>query len=114
MRVLLDSHILLWSIFEKNKLSKKVQEIILNSNNLVFISIASLWEISIKKSLGRLSIPETFFDNIYKNSGFEILLIQPNHIAQYLTLPMYHRDPFDRMLIAQAQASQMSLITQDA
>ncbi len=113
MRLLLDSHILLWSVFEPQKLFGTMQEAIANTENLVCVSIVSMWEIAIKQSIGRLIIPEGFFDIIYKKSGFDLLLLQPNHISHYLTLPLHHRDPFDRMLIAQAKAEQLTLVTND-
>ncbi len=113
MRLLLDTHILLWTVFEPHKLSPTAKEAITNTQNLVCISIASLWEIAIKRSIGRLDIPDAFFDVVQKNSGFDVLLIQPNHITHYLTLPLHHRDPFDRMLVAQAKAEQLICVTAD-
>ena len=113
MRLLLDSHILLWTVFEPEKLSPNAHDVIADKDNLVCISIASLWEISIKRSIGRLSIPDGFFDAVIHESGFSLLLIQPAHIMRYGALPLYHRDPFDRMLVAQAQEEQLTLLSHD-
>lgn len=113
MRLLLDTHVLLWAVFEPSKLNPSLQEAISDSQNIVSISIASLWEIAIKKSIGKLNIPDSFFQKVQKESGFELLPFQLAHIEQYLTLPLHHRDPFDRMLIAQAQQEQLTLVTLD-
>jgi len=113
MRLLLDSHILLWSVFEPTKLSTSLQKEIENKNNIVSVSIVSLWEIAVKQNIGRLSLPKNFFEKVQKESGFDMLLLQPAHIQQYLTLPLHHRDPFDRMLIAQAQQEELTLVTHD-
>lgn len=113
MKLLLDSHVLLWTVFEPSKLNPVLREAIEDKQNIVSVSIVSLWEIAIKQSIGRLSIPDTFYQKVIKESGFELLLIQPSHIQQYLQLPLHHRDPFDRMLIAQTQAEQLMLVTSD-
>lgn len=113
MRLLLDSHILLWTVFEPGKLSAAMREAIVNTDNLVCISIASLWEIAIKQSIGRITLPDAFFNTIYQQSGFDLLLIQPSHVKHYLTLPLHHRDPFDRLLVAQAKVEQLILVTCD-
>ncbi len=113
MKILLDTHILLWSVFEPEKLSDDAKEIIADHHNYVFVSLASLWEIAIKKDIGRLNIPDHFFENIFKDTGFEPLQIQMAHIQLYLQLPLHHRDPFDRILIAQAKSRELTLLTND-
>lgn len=113
MRLLLDTHILLWAVFEPSKLSHELQTEIANTQNIVSISIVSLWEIAIKQNIGRLSIPNSFYDKVQKESGFDLLLLHPSHIQQYTQLPLLHRDPFDRMLIAQAQHEHLTLVTND-
>ncbi len=75
--------------------------------------MVSLWEIAIKKNIGCLSLPDDFFEKINLNSGFERLSMQPAHLSAYLKLPLHHRDPFDRMLIAQAQEEGLTLVTMD-
>jgi PIN domain nuclease of toxin-antitoxin system len=113
MLLLLDTHVLLWTIFEPKKLSDTMRTEIVDTHNVVYISMVSLWEIAIKQSIGRLSIPDVFFDAVYKKSGFEVISLGPKHVEQYRTLPLYHRDPFDRMLIAQAHTEKLTLVTSD-
>ena len=113
MKYLLDTHSLLWTIFEPDKLSAEAQEIILDRNNIICISIISLWEISIKQNIGRLNIPDKFYE-VVRQGGFEILSLTISQIEQYKTLPLYHRDPFDRMLIVQAQQHKLIFITRDS
>ena len=112
MKYLLDTHSLLWTIFEPDKLSTEAQEIILDQNNIVCISLISLWEISIKQNIGRLDIPKKFFE-VVNQGGFEMLPLTVLQIEQYRTLPLHHRDPFDRMLIVQAQQQKLIFITRD-
>ena len=112
MQLLLDSHSLLWTVFDHKKLSVEAQAAIAAKDNIVYVSIASLWEISIKNNIGRLPIPEDFFDNL-KSGGFEILQVAIPHINVYNNFPLHHRDPFDRMLIAQAMNEQFTLVTRD-
>ena len=113
MKYLLDTHSLLWTIFEPDKLSTEAQEIILDQNNIICVSLISLWEISIKQNIGRLNIPEKFFE-VVSHGGFEMLPLIMSEIKQYRTLPLHHRDPFDRMLIIQAQQQKLILITRDS
>ncbi|MEM8676754.1 MAG: type II toxin-antitoxin system VapC family toxin [Cyanobacteria bacterium P01_G01_bin.67] len=112
MKYLLDTHSLLWTIFEPDKLSAEAQEIILDQNNIIFVSLISLWEISIKQNIGRLDIPEEFFE-VVRKGGFEMLPLTMPQIEQYRLLPLHHRDPFDRMLIIQAREQKLIFITRD-
>ena len=113
MKYLLDTHALLWTIFEPDKLSAEAKEAILDRDNIICVSLISLWEISIKQSIGRLDIPEEFYE-VVRTGGFEMLPLTMMQIEQYRTLPLYHRDPFDRMLIVQAQQQKLTLITRDS
>ncbi|NJL53613.1 MAG: type II toxin-antitoxin system VapC family toxin [Hydrococcus sp. SU_1_0] len=113
MKFLLDTHSLLWTIFEPDKLSTKAQEIIIDHNNIICVSLISLWEISIKQNIGRLDIPQEFFEVVSKG-GFEMIELTMEQIAKYRTLPLYHRDPFDRMLIVQARQQKLIFITRDS
>ena len=113
MKILLDTHVLLWSVFEPHKLSSEAKEVIADQHNFVLVSIISLWEIAIKTSIGRLNIPESFFEQITDDSGFELLSLKPIHMNYYLRLPLHHRDPFDRLLVAQAQEAKLTFITAD-
>ena len=113
MKYLLDTHSLLWTVFEPDKLSAESQEIIINQSNIICVSLVSLWEISIKQNIGRLDIPEKFFE-VVSQGGFELLSLTMAEIEQYRMLPLHNRDPFDRMLIIQAQQQKLILITRDS
>jgi PIN domain nuclease of toxin-antitoxin system len=110
--ILIDSHVLIWWLKEPEKLSSLHYTLIENPANNIMISIASLWELHIKASLQKLSLPENFFTEIDKNQ-FSILEISQNHLSRILELPQYHRDPFDRLIISQAMAEKIPIITQD-
>ncbi len=113
MKYLLDTHALLWTIFEPDQLSTEAHETILDRDNIICVSLVSLWEISIKQSINRLDIPEEFFE-VVRTGGFEILPLTMMQIEQYRTLPLHHRDPFDRMLVVQAQQQKLIFITRDS
>lgn len=113
MKFLLDTHSLLWTVFEPDKLSTEAQEIIVDHNNIICVSLISLWEISIKQNIGRLDIPKEFFE-VVSDGGFEILPLTIDQIKKYRTLPLHHRDPFDRMLIIQARQQKLIFITRDS
>lgn len=112
MKYLLDTHALLWAIFEPDKLSTQAQKAISNPQNIICVSLISLWEISIKQNIGRLDLPKEFFEVIMAG-GFEIIPLTPLQIEQYRDLPLHHRDPFDRMLVVQSQQQKLVLITRD-
>lgn len=112
MTILLDTHIFFWAIFEPEKLDKNETAAIGNADNKVLVSIVSLWELAIKKSIGKIELPDSFFQEI-KNSGFDILGLSPEHIEKSMQLPLLHRDPFDRMLVAQTKTDNLSLISRD-
>ncbi|TDX27600.1 PIN domain nuclease of toxin-antitoxin system [Modicisalibacter xianhensis] len=111
-RLLLDTHAFLWWLADDPKLGSRARELIADSQNRVFVSAASIWEISIKKQLGKLEAPDDM-ERILEEEGFLPLAIEPFHGEQAGNLPMHHRDPFDRMLIAQAQAEGLTLVTAD-
>jgi PIN domain nuclease of toxin-antitoxin system len=110
-RLLLDTHIFLWWRGEPSRLSSRVRDSIATAD-LVFVSAASAWEAAIKVSLGRLELPDTIEAGVLA-SGFEKLLITFSHAERAGGLPPHHRDPFDRMLVAQAQAEGLTLVTHD-
>jgi len=112
MRFLVDTHALLWALGEPRCLSSAAREAISDPANLIVVSSASLWECVIKASIGKLDLPEDFFDSI-PEAGYEVLPIRITHLNVYRTLPMHHRDPFDRMLVAQARAEALTLISRD-
>jgi PIN domain nuclease of toxin-antitoxin system len=110
---LLDTCILLWAI-EGNteKLGKRLHSHILDENNAIFVSVVSLWEIVIKSSLGKLKIPDDLIQQI-KNNNFTWLNVEVSHVLELGKLPPIHQDPFDRLLIAQARASNLKFMTID-
>jgi PIN domain nuclease of toxin-antitoxin system len=111
-RLLLDTHALLWWLADDARLGADARALIADGNNQVFASAASAWEISVKKALGKLDAPDDL-DAIVASEGFEKLAISFFHGEQAGALPSLHRDPFDRMLVAQAQAEGLELITAD-
>jgi len=115
MRCLLDSHSFLWFVHGDRRLSVPAREAVLNSENQVFLSVASLWEIAIKISLGKLelskSLPDLFWELAVNE--IEILDIRPQHLLPLADLPFYHRDPFDRLIIAQAMVEDMPVLSTD-
>lgn len=111
MKLLLDTHVLLWSV-NADGLSPQACELIGNSDNLVLVSMISLWEIRIKESLKKLFVPAHFYSDLTEK-GYEILNLSLKHIEALGSLPIHHRDPFDRMLVAQAKAEDLTLVTHD-
>lgn len=111
-RYLLDTHILLWWLSDDKKLGKKRTELLAQSSNQIAVSTVSIWEIVIKKSLGKLKVPDNLKEVIYENE-FEILSITPDHVLSLQNLPPIHNDPFDRLLIAQSIYEDMVIVTAD-
>lgn len=110
-RLLLDTHVFLWWRSRADRLERAAQRAIAEAD-LVFVSVASAWEAAIKRALGRLELPEPFAVGIL-DSGFEKLPISFGHTEGLIELPHHHRDPFDRLLIAQAKAENLTLVTHD-
>lgn len=118
MRLLLDTHIALWAIANSRRLPKVARAHILEPANSVFVSVASVWEISIKHSLRTKSRDPVPFAGrtalgYFTAAGYSILPISSAHAAAIDDLPHHHRDPFDRILIAQAASEQLRLVTHD-
>ncbi len=116
MRYLIDTHVFLWFVSNAKELSKTAKKTIEDGNNEIFISIASLWEISIKTSLGKLSIKgkyESVIDDLNDNA-IQILPINFAHTVEQNRLPFHHRDPFDRIIISQAIVENLNFISIDA
>ena len=109
---LLDTHIFLWSLDETKRLTKEVAKILKDPRNRIFVSVATAWEISIKQKKGKLPL-KTTLEECFRKSNFEILEIKLPHILQLENLPTYHKDPFDRMLVAQAIVEKLMIITED-
>lgn len=110
---LLDTHVLIWWISQVEELSPFVYELIKNKENTILISAASVWEIGIKQALGKLYVSDDLLSDI-KKLGFEVLNISAQHADCAAKLPLYHRDPFDRILIAQANVEQIPLLSADS
>lgn len=115
MRVLLDTHSLLWLITGDASLPTNARNVARSTSNACFVSAASLWEISIKHSIGKVHVKtglEHIFDLI-RQTGFDLLPISERHMLASAKLPFHHRDPFDRMLIAQASCEGLTLMSRD-
>ena len=117
MKYLLDTHTLLWAVFEPDKLTKKVEKLIQDPTNQVFVSVISFWEISLKFNIGKLELintsPETL-PEIAEEMGIEILDVKSDEAASFYKLPrLAHKDPFDRMVIWQAILRKMMFISSD-
>ena len=112
MNILLDTHILLWSIQDSPKLSKKIRNVILSADR-IFVSIASLWECAIKIGSKKLEIDLEKLIKSIEESGYEILPIKLAHLLKLIELPMHHKDPFDRLLIAQSMTEPLLLQSHD-
>lgn len=116
MRLLLDTQIGLWALTGSTRLGTTAQELILSPDNEIFISSASVWEISIKHGLGRGDMPVSGARaaELFAEAGYQELLVAWRHAAAVEELPPIHKDPFDRILIAQALIEPMRLLTRDA
>jgi len=111
MNILLDTHTFLWHLQANQRLSTKKSEIIENKENKIYLSIASLWEIAIKSSLGKLEINGSI--NQLVPPEISILEINTEHIEKLRKLPFHHRDPFDRLIIAQSIVEKLIILTED-
>ena len=117
MRLLLDTHVFLWWIGDDPRVSLPARKAIATAENEIFLSVASAWEISVKTRLGKLALPvdvEIFLPDQIQRNAITILPIGLAHAVRVGRLPLHHRDPFDRMLVAQAQIENLTLVTADA
>lgn len=115
MKLLLDTHALIWFVEDDEKLPNSLSTILGNRRNQIFISIATLWEIAIKISLEKLVINKTFEEvlHLIKSNGFEIIPISEDHLSVLLKLPFFHRDPFDRILASQSLVGDFVFVSKD-
>ena len=115
MKLLLDTHIALWAVSDSPKLSPKAKELIAAPRNLIWVSAVSIWEIAIKHSLGRGDMPISGAEALeyFRQSGYRMLPVAPEHAAAVEALPAHHQDPFDRLLVAQSLAEPLRLLTHD-
>ena len=113
MKILLDTHILLWASQDHPNLPRHTKELIVKGNNDIYFSTASIWELMIKKNTNRFDIDiRNFVDDLYEMNIFE-LSISIEHVLKLEELENHHKDPFDRILVAQALAEPIKLITRD-
>ena len=116
MKYLLDTEVWLWSLAEPERINPRVRQLIAHGREELYLSAASSWEISIKSALGRLPLPEPpalYVPKRLAAQGVRPLPITHTHALGVLELPLHHKDPFDRLLIAQAQAEGMTILTAD-
>lgn len=117
MNLHLDTHSFLWYVWDASRLTEAVATAIEDPNNTVYVSIVSLWEIALKSSLGKLTLElpiADFFDKHVDGNGFLLLPVTRPHLHTLYNLPFHHRDPFDRLLIAQSVTEGMVFVTHDA
>ena len=116
MKVLLDTHTFLWWIANDSQLSERARTVIEDANHQLFLSAASGWEIAIKTRIGKLKLADDlqgFVSEQLRINAIQVLPIQMAHALHVTTLPDHHRDPFDRMLVAQSQLEQLPILTID-
>ncbi|MFP3910897.1 MAG: type II toxin-antitoxin system VapC family toxin [Desulfobacteraceae bacterium] len=116
MKLLLDTHIVLWAAGEPDKLSDSARTLLTTSENLLFFSVASIWEIVVKRGLGRedFKVNPQRLRKMLIMHGYTELAVVAEHVLAVETLPLLHKDPFDRLLLAQARTEGMLLLTVDA
>jgi len=112
MNILLDTHVLIWALENNPTLSDLSRNSIINGSNQVFVSSVSVWEIGIKRNLGKLDTPDNLLEEIQEHR-FTPLHVNLEHAQLAGTLPNIHKDPFDRMLVAQAITEKLTLVTRD-
>jgi PIN domain nuclease of toxin-antitoxin system len=115
LNYLLDTHTLLWAISESSELSESVIAVLENPENRLFLSVASLWEIAIKLSINklRLTFPFDELPSKLTEAGVNLVTIEFNHLRGVSGLPLLHRDPFDRLIVAQAISENLTILTKD-
>ena len=116
MNLLLDSHTFIWMHNEPSKLSTKAAMEIVVLSNTLFLSIASIWEIQIKIQIGKFNFKDSLANVIaeqQKKNGLQILPVNLSHVLELENLPFHHKDPFDRLLIAQARVENLTLVSSD-
>ncbi len=112
MRILLDSNVYIWAVTRPSELSAAARRAIEEPENQRFVSVAALWEMTVKVSVGKLALPDNYMDGV-DDLDAALLPIAVPHLRRALSLPMHHRDPFDRMMIAQALEENLTIVTRD-
>ena len=117
MKVLIDTHIFLWFYLEPPRIKRNALQFLENiADNEIFVSHVTAWEIAIKYGIGKLSVPdvpEIWFPDRVRRAGFTLLPIELQHVLRVHNLPPIHKDPFDRLLISQADIENLTIVTQD-
>jgi PIN domain nuclease of toxin-antitoxin system len=116
MRILLDTHIFLWLVDDSQRLSDRYRQIIHNLDNEIFLSVVSIWECTIKYQIGKLdfsSSPETYLPKERRKHLIKTLAVDENSIVPLVKLPLLHKDPFDRLIMAQALQHDLTIMTED-
>lgn len=113
MRYLLDTHALIWAIADPDRLPQPVRDEVVDPANVILVSVASAWEVAIKRAIGKLNFSD-ITAGLLDRYGFERIDIRLDHVATVTTLPPLHHDPFDRMLVAQAEVDDLTIMTRDA
>ncbi len=113
MKLLVDTHVLLWGISDPERIPRAVGVAMGSAANQTFVSVVCLWEIAIKKQLGKLAAPDDLPAIVARHPDYRVLSISAAHAWQVRTLPPLHRDPFDQLLVAQAMVEDMTIVTHD-
>lgn len=116
MRILLDTHAFLWWVTDSGELSGRARRLIADGRNEIFFSAASAWEIAIKSKLRRVTLPEDaerYIPEQLEQNAFQVLPVQLRHALRVAALPDLHRDPFDRLLVAQALSEELAILSKD-
>lgn len=116
MRLLVDTHCWLWSLLSPQRLNEQARKALSDPENEIFLSVASTWEIVVKFKLGKMDLPSPpseYIPDRLERLGHQTLTIRQDHVLQLENLPHHHRDPFDRLLIAQALVEKLQLMTAD-
>ena len=116
MNLLIDTHVFLWMLDDEQRLTTVARDALLASDNELYLSMASYWEICIKLSIGKLSLQTNWprvFEREMRNNSIQWLAIKPEHARITIKLPWLHRDPFDRLIVAQCRFEHLTLATAD-
>jgi PIN domain nuclease of toxin-antitoxin system len=113
LNLLIDTHILLWQLHDDPRFRKRWREILDDTEREVFVSEVSLWEIAIKVRAGRLDVKLSDVERAVDRLGYRWLALTRGHLRKLMTLPVIHRDPYDHLLLAQADSEELLLLTQD-
>jgi PIN domain nuclease of toxin-antitoxin system len=112
MRLLLDSHVVLWAVSDPGQLNARCRELLVEGTNTLYVSSVSIWELRLKESIGKLRLTADF-ESVLASLGFLELPVTWAHALQSSRLPPLHQDPFDRMLVAQSLVEDLVLVTRD-